>query len=78
MTREERRIAVAALRAGPCANHDQIVIAVALELRLEPQEIEDVLHRLRVRQVLNCVSTSAMDEDVFSVRYEKGVGWTEV
>ena len=77
MTREERRIAVAALRAGPCANHDQIVIAVALNLRLETKHVEAVLHRLRVREVLDCVSTSAMDEDVFSVRYEKGAAWTE-
>jgi hypothetical protein len=77
MTREERRIAQAALNAGPCANHDLIVIAVALGLGLESKHVEAVLHRLRVREVLDCVSTSAVGEDVFSVRYEKGAAWTE-
>ena len=77
MTREERRIPVAALGAGPYANHDRIVVAVALELRLEPQEIENVLQRLRVRQVLICVSSARTPNESALVRYQKGMNWTE-
>jgi hypothetical protein len=44
---EERRMANAALRAGPWENHDQIVIAVADGLGLEAQHVEAVLQRFR-------------------------------
>ena len=37
MTADERTIANAALGAGPWANHDHIVIAVADRLGLKPQ-----------------------------------------
>jgi hypothetical protein len=43
MTADERTIANAALHAGPWANHDQIVIAVADGLGLEPTDVEAVL-----------------------------------
>jgi hypothetical protein len=76
MTTDERRIATAALRAGTSVNHDEIVLVVADQLNLDPQRIEDVLRRLRVRQVLNCVSTE-WDVGAVSVRYEKGTEWTE-
>jgi predicted secreted protein len=70
MTADERRIADAALRAGPWANHDQIVIAVADGLGLEPTDVESVLMRLRFSEVLNCVHYM---KD--SVCYEEGKNW---
>ena len=48
MTVDERRIANAALGAGPWDNHDQIVIAVADGLGLDAQRVESVLQRLRI------------------------------
>jgi hypothetical protein len=78
MTTDERRIANAALGAGPWANHDQIVIAVADGLKLEAKHVEAVLQRLRIRMVLVCVSAArAGSESAASVRYEKGMDWTE-
>ena len=58
MTAEERRIANAALRAGSRDNHDQLVIAVGAGLKLDPQTVEAVLQKLRIRQFLNCIGTS--------------------
>ena len=72
MTAEERRIANGALHAGPWANHDQIVIAVAEGLGLEPTDVEAVMIRLRFSEVLNCVHYM---KD--SVCYEEGKNWTE-
>ena len=78
MTSEERRIANAALGAGPWDNHDQIVIAVADALRLEAKRVEAVLQRLRIRMVLVCVSAAnAGSEGVGPVRYQRGMDWTE-
>ena len=78
MTADERRIANAALGAGPWENHDQIVIAVAHLLGLEPQRVEAVLQRVRIRMVLVCVSAaSAGSEGSASVRYERGMDWTD-
>jgi predicted secreted protein len=70
MTTEERRIANAGLAAGPWANHDLIVIAVAKGLGLEPTDVEAVLIRLRIGEVLNCVHY--MND---SVCYEEGKNW---
>ena len=78
MTGEELRIAVAALAAGPLKNHDEIIIAVAVEVRVESHLVESVLLRLRIRQVLSCVSTASdASEGAASVRYEKGLDWTK-
>jgi len=77
MTAEERKIANAALGAGPWDNHDQIVIAAADGLGLEPQTIETVLQRLRVRRVVNCISSATTGSESPSVRYERGMDWTE-
>lgn len=78
MTVEERRIAEAALRAGPWENHDQIVIAVADNLKLEPSHVEAVLQRLRIRMVLACVNTARVgSKGAGWVRYDKGIDWTE-
>jgi hypothetical protein len=70
MTTDERRIASAALRAGPWANHEQIVSAVSDGLGLEAQRVESVLMRLRFSEVLNCVHYT---KD--SVCYEEGKNW---
>jgi hypothetical protein len=72
MTPDERRIANAALHAGPWASHDQIVIAVADGLGLEPTNLEAALMRLRISEVLNCVHYV---ND--SVCYEEGKNWTD-
>ena len=56
MTFDERRIATAALNAGPWNNHDQIVIAVADRLDVDSHQVEAVLQRLRVRMLLVCIS----------------------
>ena len=77
MTPEERRIAVAALGAGSWEDHDQIVIAVADRLGLEAQHVEAVLQRLRIRMVLVCVSAADAAREAASVRYQRGVDWTE-
>jgi hypothetical protein len=77
MTTDERQIANAALAAGPWDSHDQIVIAVADGLGLEAQRVEAVLQHLRVRQVLNCVSEARTASEPPSVRYERGMDWTE-
>ena len=77
MTAEERTIANAALGAGPWENHDQIVIAVADGLGLEAQRVEAALQRLRIRMVLVCVSAANTTSDNASVRYERGMDWTE-
>jgi hypothetical protein len=71
MTPDERRIATAALDAGPWASHNQLVIAVADGLKREPTDVEAVLTRLRIMQVLDCVQYR---KD--SVCYEEGVNWT--
>jgi hypothetical protein len=72
MTAEERRIANAALHAGPWANHAQIVIAVTNGLGLESTDVEAALTRLRISEVLNCVHYV---ND--SVCYEEGKNWTD-
>ena len=77
MTPDERRIATVALHSGPWEDYDQIVITVADVLKLEAQHVEAVLQRLRIRQVLNCVSTSAANESAVRVRYEKGTDWVD-
>ena len=79
MTHEERTIANAALRAGPWENHDQMVMVVADGLKLEPQKVEAVLKRLRIRLVLNCLSTArdVNERAAASVRYEEGINWTD-
>ena len=77
MTAEERRIANAALGAGPWDNHDQIVIAVADVLKLEPRHVESVLQRLRIRMVLVCVSAANATSEGASVRYERGTDWMD-
>ena len=77
MTAEERRIANAALGAGSWDNHDQIVIAVADVLKLEAQHVEAVLQRLRIRMVLVCVSAANAASETASVRYQRGMDWTE-
>ena len=78
MTPDERLIATAALGAGSWDDHDQIIIAVAHMLRLEPQLVESVLQRLRIRMVLVCVSAAtAGSEGAGSVRYEKGMDWMD-
>jgi hypothetical protein len=76
MTADERTIANAALGAGPCDTHDQIVIAVEHLLGLEPQHVEAVLQRLRIRMVLVCVSAANATSENTSVRYERGMDWT--
>jgi hypothetical protein len=82
MTTDEHRIANAALRAGSRDNHDQLVIAVGAGLKRDPQTVEAVLEKLRIRQVLKCIGTSR-DVNVNpeyqkpSVRYEKGIDWTD-
>jgi hypothetical protein len=77
MTADERRIANAALGAGPWDNHDQIVIAVSHVLGLEPQAAESVLQRLRIRMVLVCVSAANATSEGASVRYERGMDWMD-
>ena len=77
MTPDERRIATVALHAGPWEDHDQIVIAVADVLKLEARHVEAVLQRLRIRQVLNCISTSATNDSAVRVQYEKGTDWVD-
>jgi hypothetical protein len=77
MTADERRIANAALGAGPWDNHDEIVIAVAHLLGLEPQHVESALQRLRIRMVLVCVSAASAGSENAYVRYERGMDWTE-
>ena len=78
VTPAERRIANAAVAAGPWENHDEIVIAVADLWDLDTMEVEAVLRRLRVRQVLNCVSTAMdMNQSAASVRYQRGIEWTD-
>jgi 2-phospho-L-lactate guanylyltransferase (CobY/MobA/RfbA family) len=77
MTADERTIANAALGAGPWDNQDQIVIAVADLLGLEPQHVEAVLQRLRIRMVLVCVSAARAGSEGASVRYERGMDWTD-
>jgi hypothetical protein len=77
MTADERTIANAALGAGPWDNHDQIVIAVAHLLALEPQRVESILQRLRIRMVLVCVSAANATSETASVRYERGMDWTD-
>ena len=72
MTADERTIANAALGAGPWANHDQIVIAVADGVGLEPTDLETALMRLRISEVLNCVHYVNG-----SVYYEEGKNWTD-
>jgi hypothetical protein len=72
MTAVERRIADAVLNAGPWANHDQLVIAVADGLKLEPKHVETVLERLRVQQVLN-----RLHYRKDSVCYEEGMNWMD-
>jgi hypothetical protein len=75
MTADERTIANAALGAGPWANHDQIVIAVADLTGLEARHVEAVLQRLRIRMVLVCVSAANAGNETASVRYERGMDW---
>ena len=77
MTAEERRIANAALGAGSWENHDEIVIAVTHDLGLEAQRVEAVLQRLRIRMVLVCVSAANAASETASVRYQRGIDWTE-
>jgi len=77
MTADERTIANAALGAGPWDNNDQIVIAVADRLGLKPQRVESVLQRLRIRMVLVCVSAASAGSETASVRYERGMDWTD-
>jgi hypothetical protein len=77
MTADERRIATAALGAGPWDNHDQIVIAVADVLNLEAQHVEAVLQGLRIRMVLVCVSAANVTSETASVRYQRGMDWTD-
>jgi len=77
MTADERTIANAALHAGPWDSHDQIVIAVAHLLGLEPRHVEAVLQRLRIRMVLVCVSAANAGSEGGSVRYERGMDWME-
>ena len=77
MTTEERTIANAALGTGPWDSHDQIVIAVADLLGLEAQHVESVLQRLRIRMILVCVSAANAGSETASVRYERGIDWTD-
>jgi hypothetical protein len=77
MTADERRIANAALGAGPWDSHDQIVVAVSDTLKLAPQRVESVLQRLRVRMVLVCVGAATAASETASVRYQRGMDWTE-
>jgi hypothetical protein len=77
MTPEERRIANAALGAGPWDSHDQIVIAVADVLNLEAQHVEAVLQRLRIRMVLVRVSAANAASETATVRYQRGMEWTD-
>jgi hypothetical protein len=77
MTAEERRIANAALGAGSWDSHEQIVSAVADGLGLEAQRVEAVLQRLRIRMVLVCVSAANAASETASVRYQRGIDWTE-
>jgi hypothetical protein len=77
VTADERTIANAALGAGPWDSHDQIVIAVAHLLGLEPQHVESVLQRLRIRMVLVCVSAANATSENASVRYERGMDWMD-
>ena len=77
MTGDERRIANAALGAGPWDNHDQIVIAVSDGLKLEPQRVEAVLQRLRIRMVLVCVRAANAASQTASASGTSGalIGW---
>ncbi len=77
MTSDERTIANAALGAGPWENPDQIVIAVAHLLGLEPQRVEAVLQRLRTRMVLVCVSAANATSETPSVRYQRSMDWMD-
>jgi hypothetical protein len=77
MTAEERTIAKAALHSGPWASHDQIVIAVTHLLGHEAQHVESVLQRLRIRMILVCVSAANATSENASVRYERGMDWTD-
>ena len=77
MTTDERQIANAALGAGPWASHDHSVIAVAHVLNLEAQHVEAVLQRLRIRMVLVCVSAANATSETTSLRYQRGIDWTD-
>ena len=78
MTADERRIANAALGAGPWGDHDQIVIAVADALGLGALYVEAVLQSLRIRKVLvRFVGAPNAASETVSVWYERGTEWTE-
>jgi hypothetical protein len=77
MTTDERRIATAALGAGSWDSHEQIVSAVADRLNLEAHHVEAVLQRLRIRMVVVCVSAANATSETASVRYQRGIDWTD-
>ena len=77
MTPEERRIANAALATGAWGNHNDIVIAIADFLQLDPSRVESVLHRLRIQMILVRVSATRSRGETSSFRYERGMEWTE-
>ena len=78
VTAEQRSIANAALNAGSYGNDDQLINAVAAALNLKPIKVESVLELLRIRQVLDYVTTSRnVNGSRVSVRYERGVDWKE-
>jgi hypothetical protein len=77
MTADERRIANAALGAGSRVNHDQIVIAVSDGSGLDARHVDAVLQRLRIRMVLVCVSAANAMSETATVRYQRGMDWTD-
>jgi hypothetical protein len=77
MTADERRIANAAVGAGPWDSHNQIMTAVTNLLKLEPRHPESVLQRLRIRMVSVWVSAANAKSENASVRHERGMDWTD-
>lgn len=77
MTADERLFANAALRAGSRDNHDELVIAVGAGLKRDPQTVESVLQRLRIRMVLVCTSAADAVSQIGFVRYQRGVEWMD-
>ena len=77
MTPDERKIANAALATGPWGNHNDIVIAIADALQLDPPLVESVLQRLRIQMILVRVSASRSRGETPCFRYERGMEWRE-
>lgn len=53
------------------------MVVVSDALKLEPQRVETVLQRLKIRMVLVCVSATNVASETASVRYQRSIDWTD-